>query len=55
MIDGLWLRKAAGSAISQQEAIDLVIAHVSSFLTQKEMRPLRAPGAEPQEGRRAPL
>lgn len=42
MIDGLWLRKAAGSAISRQAAIQLVIAHVEAFLGAVEVELLKA-------------
>ena len=41
MIDGLWLRKAAGRWISRRAAIDLVIAQISSNLTPGEMEILQ--------------
>lgn len=49
MIDGLWLRKAAGSAISRQDAVELVAAHVSAFLAPEELSALRALSADKLE------
>lgn len=41
MIDGLWLRKADGSDISQETAVQLVTSYIQSIVTQDEMNALQ--------------
>lgn len=41
MIDGLWLRKAAGSAISSEEAVSLIVDNVCSSLSADEFSQLQ--------------
>lgn len=45
MIDGLWLRKSTGEAISRDQAVALVRAHLENFLTPAETAALQAPAA----------
>lgn len=48
MIDGLWLRKAAGNDVARSVAVDLVVAYVKSFLTPEEVATLRVEQARTQ-------
>lgn len=41
MIDGLWLRKADGSDISREIAVQLVTSYIASIITQEEMNVLQ--------------
>ena len=45
MIDGLWLRKSTGEAISRAQAVALVVAHLRAVLTQDEVAALQVPAA----------
>jgi len=41
MIDGLWLRKANGSDISQKVAVELVSSYIASIITPEEMNAMK--------------